>query len=146
MLLVLVSVYDFWSYLRHALQVVSKILEYQKWPIEGAEYALMVNNMGTASSLELGCLLYSAAESLQSKGVSIARMYNGTFMTATDMSGFSISLMRLKQKWKQLLDLEAQVKGDLSHKTTLVMNFWVRPGRCFQRACQTLKSDSASSV
>ena len=91
------------------MQVTDKILAYTKWPGQDKEYALLINNLGTTSALEMGVLLKSATEYLKSKQVKVVRVYCGTFMTSTDMSGFSISLLQLKEEWKQYLDLPVKV-------------------------------------
>ena len=91
------------------LQVVERILKYMKWPAPGKEYALLVNNLGTTSALEMGVLLNSAVDILKAKHINVGRVYCGTYMTSTDMSGFSISLLQLKEEWKQYLDSSVKV-------------------------------------
>ena len=90
------------------------------WPEGGAEYALLLNNVGTTSNLEMGCLLHSAVACCQQKDVKVARVYSGTFMTATDMAGFSLSLLRLQQPWKEYLDKEAKVNFSSESKSQSV--------------------------
>ncbi len=84
-------------------------MKYMKWAVEGKEYALLVNNLGTSSALEMGVLLNSAVQFLEAKQIKLARVYCGTYMTSTDMSGFSISLLQLKEDWKQYLDTPVKV-------------------------------------
>ena len=57
----------------------------------------------------MGVLLNSAVDFFEAKKVKIVRVYSGTFMTSTDMSGFSLSLLQLKEEWKEFLDAPVRV-------------------------------------
>lgn len=91
-------------------QVTDTIIKFMRCSVDDADYALMLNNLGTTSCLEMGVLLHSTLQHLKAKQtVRIVRVYSGTYMTATDMSGFSISLLKLKEGWTDYLDQEAKV-------------------------------------
>jgi dihydroxyacetone kinase len=93
------------------LQMVDTITDYMAFSEDPKhEYAVMVNNLGTSSCMEMGVLLNAVAKYVsQTRKLDIRRMYCGTFMTATDMSGFSISIMQLSSRWKGYLDDHTQV-------------------------------------
>ncbi|KAL8002556.1 putative dihydroxyacetone kinase, DhaL domain superfamily [Plasmopara halstedii] len=58
----------------------------------GSKAVLMVNNLGTLTSMELYVVAKYAVKALQAKKIEIERAIVGPFMTALDMTGFSISL------------------------------------------------------
>ena len=91
------------------LQVADTILKYMKWAEQENEYAILVNNLGTTSALEMGVLLKSAVDYFEARQLKITRVYCGTFMTSTDMSGFSISLLKLKEELMAYLDAPVKV-------------------------------------
>ena len=74
------------------------------------EFALLVNNLGAASCLEMGVVANSAVQYIsQTCRLRIARSYVGTFMTSLDMHGFSLTLMELNEHRKTFLDAPTQV-------------------------------------
>ncbi|TYZ62368.1 hypothetical protein PybrP1_004512 [[Pythium] brassicae (nom. inval.)] len=58
----------------------------------GAKAVLMVNNLGSTTTMELFVVTKYAVQALQRRGVHIERVLVGPFMTALDMGGFSLSL------------------------------------------------------
>ncbi|OWJ63739.1 dihydroxyacetone kinase subunit DhaL [Inquilinus limosus] len=70
----------------------------------GDEVALMVNNLGTTPVMELGIVAGDALDGLRRRGVVVSRAYCGTFLTAIDMAGVSLSLLRLDYSLRQALD------------------------------------------
>ena len=94
------------------MQMTDKILSYKDPPEDrDCGCAVLVNNLGTTSCMEMGCLLNAVARSLaEDRGLQISRIYCGTFMTATDMAGFSISVMWLTPQRMQFLDAPTQVE------------------------------------
>uniref|UniRef100_A0A493TX50 Triokinase/FMN cyclase n=1 Tax=Anas platyrhynchos platyrhynchos TaxID=8840 RepID=A0A493TX50_ANAPP len=59
----------------------------------GAAVVLVVNNLGGLSCLELGIVAGAAVRGLERRGVRIARALVGSFMTALEMAGVSLTLM-----------------------------------------------------
>ncbi|KAH7927347.1 dihydroxyacetone kinase [Leucogyrophana mollusca] len=57
--------------------------------------ALLVNNLGGLSELELGCIVREVRGSLDDSNIVIKRVISGTFMTSLNMPGFSITLLLL---------------------------------------------------
>ncbi|KAG3064120.1 putative 3,4-dihydroxy-2-butanone kinase [Phytophthora cactorum] len=59
---------------------------------QGSKAVLMVNNLGSTTNMELYVVAKYAVEALQAKGIEPERVMVGSFMTALDMVGFSLSL------------------------------------------------------
>ncbi|XP_053923488.1 triokinase/FMN cyclase [Cuculus canorus] len=70
----------------------------------GASVVLVVNNLGGLSCLELGIVAGAAVRRLESRGVHIARVLVGSFMTALEMAGVSLTLMLVDEELVGLLD------------------------------------------
>ncbi|MBZ3875960.1 Triokinase/FMN cyclase [Sciurus carolinensis] len=72
----------------------------------GSSVLLMVNNLGGLSFLELGIMADAAVRSLESRGVKIARALVGTFMSALEMPGISLTLLLVDESLLKLIDAE----------------------------------------
>ncbi|KAG3112994.1 putative 3,4-dihydroxy-2-butanone kinase [Phytophthora idaei] len=59
---------------------------------QGSKAVLMVSNLGSTTNMELYVVAKYAVEALQAKGIEPERVMVGSFMTALDMAGFSLSL------------------------------------------------------
>ncbi|CAH0491839.1 unnamed protein product [Peronospora farinosa] len=59
---------------------------------EGSKCVLMVNNLGSTTGMELYVVAKYAIEALRAKGIELERVMVGSFMTALDMAGFSLSV------------------------------------------------------
>ncbi|EEY69770.1 dihydroxyacetone kinase, putative [Phytophthora infestans T30-4] len=59
---------------------------------QGSKTVLMVNNLGSTTGMELYVVAKYAVETLKAKGIEPERVMVGSFMTALDMAGFSLSL------------------------------------------------------
>lgn len=70
----------------------------------GDTVAVLVNGLGATPKEELYIAYRKAAEILKGKGISIHRNYVGEFATSLEMAGMSISLLRLDDELKELLD------------------------------------------
>ncbi|KAH7131499.1 Dak1 domain-containing protein [Dactylonectria estremocensis] len=74
-------------------------------PERGQRVALMVNNLGGLSVLELGVVADEVVRQLvESRGITIDRCLVGTFVTSLDAPGFSATLLRLDDELAELLD------------------------------------------
>uniref|UniRef100_A0A2C9M2E0 Triokinase/FMN cyclase n=1 Tax=Biomphalaria glabrata TaxID=6526 RepID=A0A2C9M2E0_BIOGL len=62
---------------------------------QGDRVALMVNNLGGTSVLEMNIVAKEAISYLEDIGVSVDRAYCGTFMTSLEMAGISITLLHI---------------------------------------------------
>jgi len=74
---------------------------------EGDEVALMVNGMGATPLQELYILNNSARKVLAEKKISVYKTFVGNYMTSIDMTGASLTLMKLDDTLKGLLDAPA---------------------------------------
>ena len=61
-----------------------------------SQVALMVNNLGSLPVIELYIVARQAIVKLKKRGITPTRIYVGSFMTALDMSGVSISILDLQ--------------------------------------------------
>jgi len=82
--------------------LLSKILE--DYDFSGSEVALMVNGLGATPLMELYILNNEVEKILTSKGVKIHKAFVGNYMTALEMAGCSLTLMKLDGELKELLD------------------------------------------
>ena len=72
-----------------------------------SEVALMINDAGATPFMELYIAGNKAAELLAEKGIRLYKSFVGHYMTSIEMAGFSISLLKLDNELKQLLDAKA---------------------------------------
>uniref|UniRef100_A0A8D0EI75 Triokinase/FMN cyclase n=1 Tax=Strix occidentalis caurina TaxID=311401 RepID=A0A8D0EI75_STROC len=72
----------------------------------GASVVLVVNNLGGLSCLELGIVAGAAVRSLERRGIRIARALVGSFMTALEMAGVSLTLLLVDEELVGLIDAE----------------------------------------
>lgn len=69
-----------------------------------SEVALLVNGLGSTPLMELYILNNEVEKLLTEKGIKIHKTLVGNYMTALEMSGCSLTLMKLDDELKQLLD------------------------------------------
>ncbi|NXO43416.1 TKFC cyclase, partial [Locustella ochotensis] len=72
----------------------------------GSSVVLVVNNLGGLSCLELGIVAGAAVRCLENRGIRIARALVGSFMTALEMAGVSLTLMLVDEELLRLIDAE----------------------------------------
>ncbi|NXM55587.1 TKFC cyclase, partial [Illadopsis cleaveri] len=70
----------------------------------GSSVVLVVNNLGGLSCLELGIVAGAAVRCLENRGICIARALVGSFMTALEMAGVSLTLMLVDEELVRLID------------------------------------------
>jgi dihydroxyacetone kinase-like protein len=73
----------------------------------GSEVAVMINGAGGTPLMELYIINNRVSDILAEKGIRIHKTFVGEYMTSIEMQGFSISLLRLDDEMKQLLDAVA---------------------------------------
>ncbi len=73
----------------------------------GSEVAVMINGSGATPLMELFIINNRVSDVLKDKGISVYRTYVGEFMTSIEMEGFSVSLLKLDEELKFLLDEKA---------------------------------------
>lgn len=77
----------------------------------GERVALLVNNLGGTPNMELAIVTQGALQYLQQRGVMVERAWTGTFLSALEMSGVSLSLMRLDAPLLAALDAPAEASA-----------------------------------
>ncbi|XP_041635559.1 triokinase/FMN cyclase [Cheilinus undulatus] len=70
----------------------------------GDSVVLCVNNLGALSCLEMAVVTKAAIVCLESRGVVVARVMSGLFMTSLEMAGVSLTLMKANQETLRLFD------------------------------------------
>ncbi|PJE38163.1 dihydroxyacetone kinase [Pseudooceanicola lipolyticus] len=91
-------------------QIMEKILA--DMPLqEGDEIALMLNNLGATTMMEMLIVNRRIREILDTRGVAVHRTDVGTWLTVQEMAGFSVTLMKLDDELKHYLDLPARSVG-----------------------------------
>ena len=70
---------------------------------ENEEVAVMINGLGATPLMELYVLNHDVTNILKDNNVSIFKTYVGNYMTAIDMAGASITLLKVDQELKQYL-------------------------------------------
>jgi dihydroxyacetone kinase-like protein len=73
----------------------------------GDEVAVLINGLGGTPALELYICYRRVRQILDQKGIRIFKPFVGQFFTALEMAGFSITLMKLDEELKALLNAPA---------------------------------------
>ena len=73
----------------------------------GKEVAVMINGSGATPLMELFIVNNRVADVLAEKRIKVYKTLVGEYMTSIEMEGFSISLLRLDDELKELLDAKA---------------------------------------
>lgn len=73
----------------------------------GSDVAVMVNGLSSTPLMELYIVNKRVHEILKEKGIKVYKTMVGEYMTALEMAGFSISVLKLDDELKELLDAPA---------------------------------------
>jgi len=76
---------------------------------DGDEVALMVNGMGGTPLMELFLANRRANQLLAEKGIKIYKTFVGEYMTSLEMAGVSLTLLKLDDELKELLDAPTDI-------------------------------------
>lgn len=71
---------------------------------EGEEVAVLVNGLGSTSRMELYTIFRRVEHSLKERGIHIYRSYVGDYITSLEMGGCSITLTKLDDEMKKMID------------------------------------------
>lgn len=91
--------------------LLDRILEdYKASGIEttDGEFAVMVNGLGATPLMELYILNGDVQAYLAEKGVKVYKTFVGNYMTALEMAGCSLTLLKLDDELKELLDAPSE--------------------------------------
>lgn len=89
-----------------AEKMINKILEEGIY-VENDEIAIMVNGLGGTAMQELYLLNNSVTNYLEEKKLNIYKTFVGNYMTSLEMAGASLTLLKLDDELKSLLDAKA---------------------------------------
>lgn len=78
---------------------------------KGTRLALLVNGLGATPPLELALVARAALSQLRERGLVVERAWTGTFLSALDMPGCSLSLMPVDEACLALLDAPTQARA-----------------------------------
>ena len=95
--------------LKSADEIVDSLLEKILADLDftGGEVAVMINGCGATPLMELLIANRRVAEVLKEKNISVYQTLVGEYMTSLEMAGFSITLLKLDDELKALLDAPA---------------------------------------
>jgi phosphoenolpyruvate---glycerone phosphotransferase subunit DhaK len=82
--------------------LLARVLE--DYDYSNSQVALLVNGLGATPLMELYILNNEVEKVLTSKGIKIYKTFVGNYMTALEMAGCSLTLMKLDDELKELLD------------------------------------------
>ena len=85
-------------------QLLDKILTDEH---KGADVAVMVNGCGGTPLMELFIVNNHVSDVLAEKGINVYKTFVGNYMTSLECEGFSISVLKLDDELKALLDAPA---------------------------------------
>src|ERR1700733_5008068 len=83
--------------------LLAEILKHGRFGDE-KRVAVMVNNLGATTEMELAIVARHAMSFLESKGITVERIYAGTFLSSLDMAGISITILGVNDEWLRWLD------------------------------------------
>ncbi len=88
-----------------AKELTEKVLNDRDF--SGSDVAVMVNGLGATPEMELFIVNKSVQEILKEKGIKVYKTYVGEYMTSLEMAGCSVSLLKLDDEIKSLLNAES---------------------------------------
>jgi dihydroxyacetone kinase len=78
---------------------------------KGDEATVLVNGFGATPLMELYVLAYSVMAELDAAGIGVYRIFTGNYMTSLEMAGASVSLLKMDDELKTLLDAKSDAPG-----------------------------------
>lgn len=91
-------------------RLLDTLIEDGSYP-EGTRLALLVNGLGATPPLELALVARAAVSQLRQRGLVVERAWTGTFLSALDMPGCSLSLLPVDEARLALLDAPTQARA-----------------------------------
>ncbi|WP_353064379.1 dihydroxyacetone kinase subunit DhaL [Tunturibacter psychrotolerans] len=90
--------------------LLTTILKHGKFGDE-KRVAVMLNNLGAVTEMELAIVARHARPFLENKGITVERIYAGTFLSSLDMAGISISVLGVNDERLRWLDAATSAPG-----------------------------------
>lgn len=75
------------------------------------EVVVLVSGLGATPVMELYIYYAAVAEILEGKGIKVHRTYVGNYFTSLEMMGVTLTVMKLDEELKSLVDVEAESMG-----------------------------------
>lgn len=75
--------------------------------VSGDEVAVLINNAGSTTRMELMILYRDVADYLENKGIRVIRSWVGTYVTTQEMAGVSIALCKMDEELLKYYDAPA---------------------------------------
>ena len=79
--------------------------------VEGDEVAVLVSGLGATPVMELYVLYNEIEKLLTEKGIRIHRSYVGNYFTSMEMMGATLTVMKLDDELKELIDMPVDCMG-----------------------------------
>lgn len=79
--------------------------------VKSGEFAVMVNGLGSTPLMELYILNGDVQAYLAEQGISVCRTFVGNYMTALEMTGVSVTLLKVDEEMKELLNAPSEAPG-----------------------------------
>lgn len=79
--------------------------------VEGDEVCVLINGMGATPLNELYVLFREVANILDAKGIHIYKSYVGNYLTSMDMMGASLTITKLDEELKKMIDMPVYSMG-----------------------------------
>ena len=80
-------------------------------PEEGSEVAVLMSGLGATPVMELYVLYDEVEAYLEEQGLSVYKVFIGDYVTSLDMNGAALTVLKLDDELKELLDHEAKSPG-----------------------------------
>lgn len=85
-----------------AEELLGKIID--DFDYSNSEVAIMINGLGATPLMELYIMSKEVIEILNAKGITVYKSFVGNYMTALEMAGCSVSVLKVDSELKDLLD------------------------------------------
>ncbi len=82
----------------------------------GDEVVVLISGLGATPVMELYILYNKVAELLNDRGITIYRPYVGNYFTSLEMMGATLTVMKLDDELKTLIDMDAESMGFVQFK------------------------------
>lgn len=79
--------------------------------VEGDEVAVLVSGLGATPVMELYVLYNEIEKLLNKKGIRIYKTYVGNYFTSLEMMGATLTIMKLDEELKKLIDMPVNTMG-----------------------------------
>ena len=79
--------------------------------VEGDEVVVLVSGLGATPVMELYVLDNEVEKLISAKGIKIHKSYVGNYFTSLDMMGATLTVMKLDDELKELIDMPVNTMG-----------------------------------